>query len=138
MLRRFKARGTVAPPPVTGTRFNDVTVVSENSTTSTEKTTITGGSPGAVLTFQITTFNSSDPTSVYFNIVGQGDQFLNSTFPITLDASGNGTYTSILYAGLGSAGPTGHGGGTFVVVTLISVSAGTIGNPSSRGYSKTT
>jgi len=81
------------------------------------------GAAGAILTFQVTLGQV---------MVNGGIYFLNDTFTVTLDGSGNGSFVARVQ---GDAGDT----GTAVEArfTIISVSIGQIGSPSNIIISKT-
>jgi len=88
------------------------------------------GAAGAILTFQVTLYiNANDMGQV---MVNGGIYFLNDTFTVTLDGSGNGSFVARVQ---GDAGDT----GTAVEArfTIISVSIGQIGSPSNIIISKT-
>lgn len=130
MRRYFQTADQGVPPAPTGTRIGSVTILSESSNTITEKTKIIGGPAGGTVTVKITTLSGTGTGGQYFAFNGT-IQFLNNTITLTLDASGEVEYTTITYAG--SVKP----GAIQAVVTIFSVSAGTIGTPSSRTYSHT-
>ena len=94
------------------------------------------GAGSAVVTIQVTKLvntNGSNPSAVQVN-TGSGwlSVSLNSTFQVTLDASGVGSFISLIQ---GSAANT----GTLidVIYTIVGVSSGQIGSPNGQEESKT-
>lgn len=131
MLRRFKVRAAAAPPPPMGVRIDSVQFISDNSTSVTERTNIAAGPAGGSVTMKVTNYVATNPAQQYFNVVGVGNLHLNDTFVLSLGAGGGTNFTTITYAG------TTPGRVISVQLTIVSVNSGVIGNPSSRGYSKT-
>jgi len=129
MLRRFKvSAGTPTPP--SGARVDHVTVLSETSNTEASQTYLIGGPASGFITLQVTTYGASHPSDQYFNVNGVGNLVLGNTFMVSTDSLGNANFKTIICAG------STHGG-INVVLTIVAVSGGLIGSPSTRGYSKT-
>jgi hypothetical protein len=94
-----------------------------------EQTNVSGAA-GAVVTFQVTTCNTS--SNAYGQILVNGSQvFLNNTFTVTLDGSGNGSFISRC-----QGDPTETGTAVQAVFSIIGVSIGQTGTPSTHQISK--
>lgn len=102
------------------TDFTNNVLASSTSQTSTYDTTLTGP-PGCIVTLQVTTFTHSDP-GADFKVNGTS-YILNDTFPLTLDPTGNNTFTWFMDVGTSSSGNI-----ILIVLTIIAVSKNNIGS----------
>lgn len=90
------------------------------------------GTAGTTVTIKIIEYVASNPDKFQFK-VNENQMFLDNTFDVALDASGNGSYNVSIYSQLNY--PAEHGG-MRVKVQIISVTAGVIGTPDTAQYSK--
>lgn len=131
MMRRYPHNAGTAGSP-SGCRFNTSSVINETSDTVTEATPIIGGPTSGTVTIKITSYGGV-PGS-YFNLNGT-NRVLGDEITFALDAGGGASITTITHCGPPVGG--GGSGGFSVQVTIIAVSAGIIGSPSTRTYSHT-
>jgi hypothetical protein len=98
------------------------TAVSGSASYAQETENITGAA-GAVVTLQVTAYTTGGNTMGQLFINGSA-VFLNTSFTVTLDGSGHGSYTIIV-----QGDPSQTGTAVFARVTIQSVSVGQLGNP---------
>ena len=128
MLRVYYWSLNQATASGTPCHFNGVTGSSGNAYSQTETDNIVGAA-GAVVTIQITQYtvtNSNGQIRVNGSLV-----FMNNTFTVTLDGSGNGSFTTTL-----SGDPADTGTVVRVQYTIVSVSTGQITTPNTLQASK--
>ncbi|HXR84330.1 MAG TPA: hypothetical protein VN722_08480 [Hanamia sp.] len=127
MIKRYYE--ALDPGGTSGTpaKYGTSTSTSGNPSYYQETQNISGAA-GAVVVVQTYIVNSNDAGQV---LVNSSQVFNNNTFSFTLDGSGNASYVVRLQ---GDAGNTGTG--ILAKFTIVSVTIGQIGNPSSIQISK--
>jgi len=110
-----------------GTRFGATTFVCGDSLNDSEIANITGGAAGAIVVVTLDSLTNNNGGTLKVN---GSTAYAGNTFNITLDGSGNGSFSAVIN---GVANPSSVILGHF---TITSVSAGTIGTPDTYQISK--
>jgi phage gp45-like len=128
MVKRYYAGLDGAGASGTPCYFDASTNVTGNSSFAQETENIVGAA-GADVLVQVTLYTVTNPTGKV--LVNASQVFLNNTFTITLDGSGNGSFVARVE---GSASAT----GTIVraVFQLMNVTIGQLGTPKVKQISK--
>jgi len=112
----------------TPTYFGSATGSTGSSSFQQETKNITGAA-GSVVTLQVTTYTVNNPSG---QLLVNGTQvYLNTTFTVTLDGAGAGSFLARV-----QGDPSYSGTVVFGIFTIIGVSVGSIGSPASQGISK--
>ncbi len=122
----FSQSITVTQPPY---RFGTTTDITGDTTFAQETENIIGV-PGGIATITVSTYTVTNSSG---QVMVNGSQvFLNNTFDITLDGSGNGSFVAKV-----QGDPANTGTVVRAIFTITAVTAGgTIGNPDSKQISK--
>lgn len=108
--------------------FAATTGISGSATTYIETTNITGAA-GATVNLQITTYSNTNDAGKFF--INGVQYFLNNTFSIVLNGSGQGSFTSQITGDAGNIGTI-----VRAIITIQSVTVGQIGYPNTHQVSK--
>ncbi|MEI8111168.1 MAG: hypothetical protein WCH59_09285 [Chitinophagia bacterium] len=111
--------------------FGAATNTSSNSSYYQETTNIVGAA-GAVVTVQVTSYTNTNGTPPSAGVqVDNAFVYLNNTFTVTLNGSGQGSFVSRV-----SGNPTNTGTIVRATFTITGVTTGYVGTPNSRQISK--
>lgn len=108
--------------------FAASTAISGSATFYQETENLTGAA-GAIVTLQVTTYSNTNTLGQL--LVNSVQLFLNSTFTVTLDGSGNGSFLARVQGDAAQAGTIVRG-----IFNITSVSIGQIGGASTKQISK--
>lgn len=101
-----------------------------SSATFYQETENLTGAAGAVVTLQVTTYTNTNTIGQL--LVNSIQLFLNSTFTVTLDGSGNGSFLARVQGDAAQNGTVVRG-----IFSITSVSVGQVGGASTKQISKT-
>jgi|GEM_PF-3326430 len=128
MIRRYRNGGALIYIP-TLVASNTLASSTSHSVTYTTKVT---GEPGSIVGFKVTTYAASGGASPNYQVNGTS-HVLNDTFNLTLDGSGQVTFTQLV-----DVGTTTSGNSLDVILTIETTSIGYVsGSANNTNISKT-
>jgi hypothetical protein len=129
MRRSFSPIGGTSIPIPAGVRFNGQTILSNVSGTLSISANITAGPASGTVTLKLTSVAPNSSPDNDFNAAGT-DMNVGDTITISLDSSGNATFNTLTYVAY-------HPGSMQPVLTIYSVSSGSISTPSTMNFGLT-